>query len=69
MERGGQFDAAAIKRLHVDAPTLAAQLSHQCGPTMVAAFAEDSAGQGIECSRGFIVPDEWPEQAQRYARQ
>jgi len=68
-EVGGELDATATRRLYVDAQTLAAQLSHQSGPTMVAAFAEDGAGHRIESSRGFIVPDEWPEQAQRYARQ
>ena len=36
---------------------------------MVAAFAEDDAGHLSERSRGFIVPDEWPEEARRYARQ
>ncbi|CAE6715556.1 DUF1853 family protein [Paraburkholderia haematera] len=53
----------------VDARTLAAQTSHQHGPTMVAAFVDDSAGNRIERSRGFIVPNEWPELAQAYARQ
>ncbi|KAA1016244.1 DUF1853 family protein [Paraburkholderia panacisoli] len=64
-----QFDTAATRPLYVDAQALAAQISHQHGPTMVAAFAEDSAGRLSECSRGFIVPDEWPEQARNYARQ
>ncbi|MFL9965647.1 DUF1853 family protein [Paraburkholderia sediminicola] len=64
-----QFDAAATRPLFVDAQTLAAQISHQPGPTMVAAFVEDNAGYLSECSRGFIVPDEWPEQARNYARQ
>jgi hypothetical protein len=36
---------------------------------MVVALADDSAGHWIERSRGFIVPDEWPEQARNYARQ
>ncbi|WP_408356365.1 DUF1853 family protein [Paraburkholderia phytofirmans] len=53
----------------VDAETLAGQTSRQHGPSMVAAFSEDSAGNLIERSRGFIVPDEWPELAQSYARQ
>ncbi|NPT59395.1 DUF1853 family protein [Paraburkholderia elongata] len=52
-----------------DAGTLAVQTSHQHGPTMVAAFVDDSAGNRIERSRGFIVPNEWPELAQAYARQ
>jgi hypothetical protein len=53
----------------VDAQTLGGQTLHQHGPAMVAAFAEDSAGNLVERSRGFIVPDEWPELAQSYARQ
>ncbi|MFM0224769.1 DUF1853 family protein [Paraburkholderia dipogonis] len=53
----------------VDAQTLAGQTAHQRGPAMVAAFVEDSAGNLIERSRGFIVSDEWPELAQSYARQ
>lgn len=53
----------------VDAQTLAAQISHQHGPTMVAAFANGSAGGWLERSRGFIVPDDWPQLAQAYARQ
>jgi hypothetical protein len=64
-----QFDAAATRPLYIGAQTLVAQTSHQHGPTMVAAFAEDSAGDLSEYSRGFIVPDEWPEQARNYARQ
>lgn len=60
-------EAAGIA--YVDAQTLSAQLAHQHGPTMVAAFAYDSVGNRIERSRGFIVPDEWPQQAQAYARQ
>ena len=62
-------EAHAAGTPFVDAQTLAAHTSHQYGPTMVAAFAEDSAGNQVERSRGFIVPDEWPERAQDYARQ
>lgn len=66
---GKQAEAGGAGSPYVDARTLAAQISHQHGPTMVAAFVEDSAGHLIECSRGFIVPDEWPEEARTYARQ
>ncbi len=62
-------EAQAAGLAFVDAETLAGQTSHQHGPAMVAAFTEDSAGNLIERSRGFIVPDEWPELAQHYARQ
>lgn len=67
--RHAPHEAQAAGLIFADAPTLAVQTSHQPGPAMVAAFAEDSAGNLIERSRGFIVPDEWPEQAQNYARQ
>jgi hypothetical protein len=66
---GEQVEAAAAGSPCVDAQTLAAQFSDQQGPTMVVAFAEGRAGHWIECSRGFIVPDEWPEQARNYARE
>jgi hypothetical protein len=70
-EPGGDAHAAdeATGALCVDAQTLAGQTSHQHGPAMVVAFAEDDAGDLIERSRGFIVPDEWPEMARNYARQ
>jgi hypothetical protein len=62
-------EAQAAGLVFVDAHTLAGQTSHQHGPAMVAAFTEDGVGNLIERSRGFIVPDEWPEQAQNYARE
>jgi uncharacterized protein len=65
-ERRSEDEGAALRC--VDASTLAEQLSHhQHGPAMVVAFAEDDAGNLIERSRGFIVPDEWPEMARNYA--
>lgn len=53
----------------VDSRTLAAQIAQQAGPTMVAASEEDPRhpGRWIERSRGFIVPDDWPERAAAYA--
>ncbi|WP_408336026.1 DUF1853 family protein [Paraburkholderia metrosideri] len=62
----GEVEAAGFA--FVDQQTLAEQTSHQHGPTMVAAFAADSAGNLRELSRGFIVPDDWPALAQAYAR-
>jgi hypothetical protein len=59
----------AADALFVDARTLATQTAHQPGPAMVAAFADDGAGNLLERSRGFIVPDEWPERARDYTRQ
>lgn len=52
-----------------DASTLLARAAQQSGPTMVAAFSVDDAGRWVERSRGFIVPDEWPDEAQVFARQ
>ncbi|HEV3424282.1 MAG TPA: DUF1853 family protein [Paraburkholderia sp.] len=53
----------------VDAPALSTRVAHQNGPTMVAAFFVDDAGRWVERSRGFIVPDDWPDKAQAFARQ
>jgi hypothetical protein len=53
----------------VTADALAQQLAGQTGPTMVAAFVEQGDGVWIERSRGFIVPDGWPERAQAFARE
>lgn len=49
--------------------TLAQQLAKHTGPTMVAGFVQQPGGQWTERSRGFIVPDDWPERAQAFARQ
>ncbi|ACC70544.1 DUF1853 family protein [Paraburkholderia phymatum] len=62
---GGASHAASF----VSADMLAQQLAGQTGPAMVAAFVEHAAGQWSERSRGFIVPDDWPEQAHAFARQ
>ncbi|CAE6703195.1 hypothetical protein R69927_01495 [Paraburkholderia domus] len=67
--RYGKEEAEAAGFAFVDQQTLAEQTSHQHGPTMVAAFANDGVGNLAELSRGFIVPDDWSEQAQIYARQ
>ncbi|MGF6749797.1 DUF1853 family protein [Paraburkholderia sp. MM5482-R1] len=61
--------AGADDTCYVDANTLAAQISPQHGPTMVAGFIEDNTGRVLERSRGFIVPDDWPEHARCYAKQ
>ncbi|MFM0500386.1 DUF1853 family protein [Paraburkholderia caffeinilytica] len=62
-------EAEGVGLTFVDAGTLAVQTLHQHGPTMIAAFVDDGTGHRVERSRGFIVPDEWPELAQTYARQ
>jgi hypothetical protein len=53
----------------MDAHGLISRVAHQSGPTMVAAFSMDDVGRWIERSRGFIVPDDWPDKAQAFARQ
>lgn len=64
-----QTQAGADAACCVDANALAAQTTLEHGPTMVAAFIDDNAGHLLERSRGFIVPDDWPGHAQRYAKQ
>jgi uncharacterized protein len=53
----------------VDPETLLAHLPRPGEPTMIAAFVGDCANGYIERSRGFIVPDDWPAQAQAFARE
>ncbi|MGY6123072.1 DUF1853 family protein (plasmid) [Paraburkholderia strydomiana] len=67
--RYAQDAEQTASRALVDPLTLTARSAQQTGPTMIAALAEDAAGSLVERSRGFVVPDEWPEQAQAYARQ
>lgn len=58
----------------VDAEALIADIAQHARadePVMVAAFIADKARESsgyIEQSRGFIVPDDWPEQAAAFAR-
>lgn len=63
----GAAEAEGIE--FVDAVALSERVAHQNGPTMVAAFWIDDAGRWVERSRGFIVPDDWPQKAQAFARQ
>jgi uncharacterized protein len=53
----------------MDPATLFASLTRAHEPVMVAAFSADGAGGYAERSRGFIVPDDWPERAQAFANQ
>ena len=63
----GTAEAAGIA--FVEASALSERVAHQNGPTMVAAFHLDDAGRWVERSRGFIVPDDWPQKARAFARQ
>jgi hypothetical protein len=47
---------------------LGRQLARQSGPTMVAAFVRDGGANGCERSRGFVVPDDWPERALAFSQ-
>lgn len=66
--RYGQDAEQTASRALIDPLALTARSAQPTGPTMIAALAEDVAGNLAERSRGFVVPDEWPEQAQAYAR-
>ena len=59
-------DAAGLST----ADALTERLAQQTGPIMIAAFERQPPGLGHwrETDRGFVVPDEWPEQAWAYAR-
>lgn len=61
----------AVDAMGLSSPAvLALRLMQQSGPTMVAAFelGREGAGRWCETQRGFVVPDEWPEQAAAFAR-
>jgi uncharacterized protein len=61
-------DGAPAPSNFVSVETLAQQVEHHTGPTMVAAFVETADDRWAERSRGFIVPDDWPGRAQAFAR-
>jgi uncharacterized protein len=48
---------------------LLTRLARPHDPVLVAAFVSDGAGGYREQSRGFIVPDDWPERAAAFAGQ
>jgi uncharacterized protein len=60
-------DDAGVASQLLDSGALAAQLAQQSGPAMVAAFARDGGAHWFECSRGFVVPDDWPARALAFA--
>lgn len=43
------------------------EVARHPNPSLVAALVQDSAGTWCEISRGFIVPDDWPERARAFA--
>jgi hypothetical protein len=50
-----------------EAAAIHARLAAIVAPTMVAAYVRDGATGWAEESRGFIVPDDWPERARAFA--
>lgn len=61
-----RLHADDAKSLTRDAAAIRAHLTAVSSPTMVAAYVRDGAGWREE-SRGFIVPDDWPERARAFA--
>ncbi|KND61393.1 hypothetical protein BVER_04294c [Candidatus Burkholderia verschuerenii] len=59
--------AADADALLADAATIHTQLASIAAPTMLASYARDDTGAWREDTRGFIVPDDWPERARAYA--
>lgn len=59
------IDEAGLSAL----PSLAEQVAAQSGPAMVVAYerAAGALGRWRETQRGFVVPDDWPEQAKAFA--
>ncbi|WP_244827736.1 DUF1853 family protein [Caballeronia sp. TF1N1] len=53
--------------LLAEASVIHARLQEIAMPTMIAAYRRDEAGNWSEESRGFIVPDDWPERARIFA--
>lgn len=53
--------------LMAETSAIHARLDDTTAPTMVAAYARDSAHGWVEESRGFIVADDWPERARAFA--
>ncbi|SPB16570.1 hypothetical protein NOV72_03770 [Caballeronia novacaledonica] len=62
-----RLDAAAAATLIAESDAIRTRLATTVAPTLIAAYARDAAGKWIEESRGFIVPDDWPERAREFA--
>ncbi|WP_207001006.1 DUF1853 family protein [Trinickia mobilis] len=62
-------DGAGVAARLLGSDALAEQLAQQSGPAMVAAFARDGGEYWFERSRGFVVPNDWPERALTFAQQ
>jgi uncharacterized protein len=62
-----RLQAADADALVAEAATIHTHLASIATPTMVASYARDATGAWREDTRGFIVPDDWPERARAYA--
>ncbi|SAK59034.1 hypothetical protein AWB76_02669 [Caballeronia temeraria] len=62
-----RLDASAAGTLIAESDAIRSRLEATIAPTMIAAYMRDEAGQWIEESRGFIVPDDWPARAREFA--
>ncbi|WP_250439598.1 DUF1853 family protein [Caballeronia sp. AZ1_KS37] len=62
-----RLNGDAAETLIAESDAIRARLEGTIAPTMVAAYARDEAGNFVEESRGFIVPDDWPERARAFA--
>jgi hypothetical protein len=62
-----RLGGAAAAALVAESNEITARLDHTATPTMIAAYARNEAHEWIEESRGFVVPDEWPDAARTFA--
>ncbi len=53
--------------LIAESNAIRARLNETAVPTMIAAYARNDEGAWFEETRGFIVPDDWPERTQAFA--
>ncbi|SAK66942.1 hypothetical protein AWB80_03228 [Caballeronia pedi] len=62
-----RLDASDAESLIAESDDIRTRLETTASPTMIAAYLRDDAGNWTEESRGFIVPDDWPERARAFA--
>lgn len=55
--------------LLAEAAAIRTHLAAIATPPMVASYVRDAAGTWSEDTRGFIVPDNWPERARAFTAQ
>ncbi|SAK66904.1 hypothetical protein AWB79_03346 [Caballeronia hypogeia] len=62
-----RLDPADAQALVAGTESIRTSLAATVAPTMIAVYARDETGEWLEESRGFIVPDDWPERARAFA--